>query len=1437
MKEYQGMMGYLKMVISGVGRSLFLWFLGIALTPLIFLGWQSYNSALSAFQNNAEASLFAAIQLKKTYISQFFKEGLKDLEIQASLGANIALLNSLKATDNGDLNQIQNTGGPTSSLDLQDNLNKFAEVNFYRNVFMSDEKGTIFFTTRSGPTRGPNLFNDYPNSSKLARAARRALETGNAVCTDFMQSQNNEGSLTAYLIKSMLDRDEVIVGIMGFELPIDKIDLLVQDPNGLGETGESFLIGSDYLMRSNSRFSNERTVLVHSEKTELTQLWRQGLRIGAKNGKPLVYQNSRGIQVFGMLAPLDELKAINLDWALIAELGMDEVFAPSLVVRNRIVLMIFLATGLALIMVFFATHRIVKPLRQITGWAKRVSAGNLTQPDFNMPKNEIGELQAYFSKVVDNILDATKTCELIAVGNFEQAQKSSEHDRLSLSVSQMVENLRAVVHQANAVAKGDYSTEIHPRSDQDQLGLALKNMTTRLSRLRDNKEFQDWEKAGETELNACMRGEHDLQALCEKIIQFLAVKMKAGVGAIYTLEENRLLQMKGSYAFKKRKSLSNTFKLGEGLVGQAALERKTIHLTSVPDDYVHIESGLGQAAPMEIIATPFFFENEIKGIVELGTFESFAQSEVKFLEKVATDLGISVNTAQSRARMRDLLEQTQRQAEALKKGQEELKSANAYLEEQTSALKQSEAQLQNQQEELQQTNEELEERTEALEIQRDEIKRKNLELERARNEITQKARDLEQTSTYKSQFLANMSHELRTPLNSLLILAQMLQANKDNNLTEKQVNFAKTIYQSGSDLLHLINEILDLSKIEAGQMTIHLESMKIQTFFSGVNRRFDHMAEKKGLSFSVIAEQDAPSQIITDRQRLEQIITNLLSNAFKFTEQGGVSLKVFRPGPQVDLSISGLKHHEAIAFSVEDTGLGIPKDKQMRIFEAFQQADGTTSRKFGGTGLGLSISRELARLLKGELQLKSVHGEGSNFTLYLPVSHPNAPESKDQMQGVVEIKPEQNEDVQSIATPPHQETEEPRPAVEEKTPPGFPLDDRQDIEPNDRCLLIVEDDPKFARIMLNLARERGFKGILAEDGETGLYLADYFRPHAIVLDIGLPRMNGLAVLSRLKDNPDTRPIPVHVVSGFDKDFETRKMGAIGYLSKPASLADIDLAFSKIDSVLDSSVKNLLVIENDPVLKDKILTSIKGKDLKIETVKTGSQALKALKVKAFDALILDFDLPDQQPLSLLETIRADAGIPWLPIIVFTDHPISEDEKSNLDPYVESVVVKPDKIPERILDETILFLHRVEEDLDENQRDILRMIHNKEAIFKDRKILIVDDDMRNVFALTSVLEEKGVHVLVGRNGREGLEKLDANPDAALVLMDIMMPEMDGYEAIRRIRQKEQFKELPIIALTAKAMKTDRRKCIDAGANDYMTKPLDTVKLFSLMRVWLY
>jgi CheY-like chemotaxis protein/CHASE3 domain sensor protein len=948
--------------------------------------------------------------------------------------------------------------------------------------------------------------------------------------------------------------------------------------------------------------------------------------------------------------------------------------------------------------------------------------------------------------------------------------------------------------------------------------LIIRSNLSAIKKAEQESADKNWLLTGSVELNEKVRGEKDDTIIANEAISHLCNYLKAQVGVIYLTTGNQL-QLAGSYAFDIRKQNKKMIEIGEGLLGQAAAEKRLIVFTEVPQDYMLINSGLGHSVPKNVVVLPLVLNDVVRGVVEIGVTRQLGDLDMQLLKIVAENLSVVIAAAQSRKKLKELLEETQRQAEELEAQQEELKQSNEELQEKTGMLERSESELKAQQEELQQSNEELEEKANLLEDQ------KKI-MEGAKMEIETKARELEASSKYKSEFLANMSHELRTPLNSILILSQILTENKSNLLGDKEIQFASNIYNSGSDLLNLINEILDLSKVEAGKMELDINDFPVAEIVDDIDRMFTEVAKSKSIDFEITTDQGLQSLALSsDRQRVGQILKNLLSNALKFTPKGGkITLGISEAGKDVTLRREELRSKpHVIAFSVNDTGIGIPQDKLGIIFEAFQQVDGSTKRKYGGTGLGLSISRELANTLGGEIHVQSEEGKGSTFVLYLP-SHFDVRAVK------------QNSKTLSVK----EKFTERKPVVSEVDIETLPLDegidDRNSITEHSKSILIMEDDPSFAKLLLDFVRERNYKGIIAYQGNTGLSFARHYKPDAIMLDMKLPVMDGVEVLKQLKNDPELRHIPVQVISGYDKKKEGLELGAFDYIRKPVTQEVLWKAFDKIESFVSRKIKHLLVVEDDKLHNNAVKELIGNGDVKCFSAYSGKEAYDTMVASQFDCVILDLGLPDMSGFDLLEMIRKNEELANVPIVVYTGKDLTKEENTRLEKLAKTVVLKTAFSNERLLDEVMLFLHRVESKLPKEKQSIIRKLHRTDEVLRSKKVLIVDDDIRNVYSLTNALEPEGMNCITAENGKEALKALKAN-EFDIVLMDVMMPEMDGYEATREIRKMDKFKKLPIIALTAKAMKGDREKCLSVGMSDYISKPLNVERLLSLMRVWLY
>ncbi len=970
---------------------------------------------------------------------------------------------------------------------------------------------------------------------------------------------------------------------------------------------------------------------------------------------------------------------------------------------------------------------------------------------------------------------------------------------VNLLADNLTNQVRAIAEVATAVTKGDLTRSIQVDASGEVAELK-DNINTMIDNLRlttDRNTEQDWLKTNLARFTGMLQGQRELTAVGRLLLSELAPLVNAQQGVLYQMEAETpgSMMLLSSFA-DPTEGHKETVKVGEGLVGQCALEKRRMLITDLPEATIPVRSGLFKAVPRNVIVLPILFEDRVKAVIELASLNSFTTSHLAFLEQLTSSIGIVLNSIEATMQTEGLLKQSQQLA----------------------------VELQTQQKELQQTNEQLAQKAKQLAEQNAEVERKNQEIEQARGALEEKAKELALTSKYKSEFLANMSHELRTPLNSILVLGQQLADNPDTNLTPKQVEFARTIHGAGTDLLNLISDILDLSKIESGTVSVEAEEVFFGSLIEMVARPFRHEAENRKLAFEVETDPHLARSLVTDSKRLQQVLKNLLSNAFKFTEQGGVRLSVSAVTSGWTARhpiLSGAA--SVIAFEVADSGIGIPADKQRIIFEAFQQADAGTSRKYGGTGLGLAISRELASLLGGEIQLRSTPGKGSTFTLYLPQTYVGPSTS-----------------IVSGTTLPHHgpRLELPASAIPGMEDPTEVLqDDRNNIQPGDAVLLIVEDDVHYASILCDLSREKGFKVLVAIRGAEALALAREFHPTAISLDVSLPDMLGWTVLNHLKQDPATRHIPVQMLT-MDEDWHHGlSHGAFAFVTKPTTTEGLNAAITRIREYSRPRRKRLLVVEDEPAQQLSIEALLGHDDIDVSVVSTGSDALAAAGKEQFDCVVLDLRLPDMTGFELLEKLSQSKSGSELPVVVFTGKDLSPEEDARLHMLARSVIVKDVESPERLLDETALFLHRVVSDLPEEKRNMLDRLHRSDEALVGRKVLIVDDDVRNIFALSSVLERRGMTVLTAGTGREAIATVESTSDLSMVLMDIMMPEMDGYETMQVIRQNPQFRRLPIIALTAKAMKGDREKCLEAGASEYLAKPVNTEQLLSACRMWLH
>jgi len=992
--------------------------------------------------------------------------------------------------------------------------------------------------------------------------------------------------------------------------------------------------------------------------------------------------------------------------------------------------------------------------------------------------------------------------------------------------------IRRMTDLMTRLANHDHSVEIRQLERRDEIGEIARALQV-FKHMAIETAGQTWVKTNVSQIASDLQKAETEREFAEQVTGTLGPLLDCGVGVFYRFdEENQRLRLLGSYGYQQRRHLSTDYALGEGLVGQCAIERKPITLQDVPDDYVRIHSGTGEASPREITVMPLILRDKLLGVIELAGFHHFTEPQRRLLAELLPIAALSLENLGRAIRTQDLLKRTSEQADELRTSEEilrrqqhdlqasneELNAKTHELQEQSQRLLASEEELRVQTEELQASNEELRQKTDTLNQQKH-------VLEQLQRETQEKAEELARASQYKSEFLANMSHELRTPLNSLLILSRSLADNREGNLDGEQVESARIIHDSGSNLLRLINDILDLSKVEAGKMDIVVDDVPLADLERALKRTFNHVAQEKQLGFVVNIDADVPASIRTDGPKLEQVANNLIGNAFKFTHHGSVTVHIGRPSAALSLPPS-MRGKEVVAIAVTDTGIGIPPEKAQKIFQAFEQVDASTSRQYGGTGLGLTISKRMAELLDGDIVLHSDVGHGSTFTILLPVDGPTGANV-------------------STSTTASAATAAARPAVTSALLPETIEDDRESITPGDTVILIVEDDPVFARILADMVRRKGYRVLAAADGESGLQLAGHYRPTGILLDVMLPGMDGWTVIERLKENAATRHVPVHFISAVDEANRGRDLGAVGFLTKPVSREAIGDAFDRLLHFAEGRMRHLLIVDDDADSRAAMRTLLRNDEVTIDEAGSAEEALERMADAVYDCVVLDLGLPGMSGIEFLEKLSAGGRIP--PVVVYSGRELSREESLKLRQYTDSIVIKGARSPERLMDEVSLFLHSIQgatkrpaanpaaKTVTTNAPKVDAVPENSEL--HGRKVLLVDDDMRNLFALSKVLRGWGMQVTMAQDGQKALKALDDSDDIELVLMDVMMPVMDGYDTTRAIRAQPRLAKLPIIALTAKAMRGDREKCLDAGANDYLSKPIDIDKLSSMMHVWLH
>ncbi|MDQ6961709.1 MAG: response regulator [Mariprofundaceae bacterium] len=1294
-------------------------------------------------------------------------------------------------------------------------------MGYYDLFLIEPTEGRVIYSVFKEVDFGTRLKGGPWANTGLAQAYRSAMQLhGNKEVglTDMARYTPSYEAQSIFL-SAAIEHEGTFLGVLVVQIPISEINRVMTnnfnwEKAGGGQTGESYLVGSDLTMRSSSRFHSEDETLFlnHLAQAGVPEKTLKNIQshhdvIGyllvdtpatkaAFKGEVSVgeYEDYRNVSVLAAYTPLN---IPNLNWVLVSEVDAKEAFAAvrsfELSFKQYIMITVSVFIFIALIVGTWFARRLMQPMREVTTQLKLLSQGEVGHDRiFYRGDDEITDLIEAGRKLDRSMQHTIDQSIRIAQGDFSHGlDVCGESDALGQSLLQMNQTLQSLSAMAAEVARGNYNVEIHVQHDKDELRRSLLHMTQSLRESTANAEEQDWLKSCLAEISLNLQGQKEIKPIATMIMQVLPPMLGVSYASFYLWEEElNWLAFQSHYACSGH-DLAQTIKLGEGLTGQCALEKKMIMTEELPSGYLYIQSSLGKVAPQLLIEVPLLADTALIGVIELASVHGLSPIQEKMLKQLSPILGMALQSVQQAWSTEKLLEESRAlteelhaQEEELRLNNDELLAKNKMVEEQRKGLAES---------------------TQSLSI---------------------KAAELERASQYKSDFLSNMSHELRTPLNSLLILSDMLAKNKGNNLSEKQVKFAQTIYGSGIDLLALINDILDLAKVEAGKMVLDPHRFPLRDLTDAMQRDFSHVAEGNHVMFVVELADTAPEMIFSDSMRVKQVLKNLLSNAFKFTSTGEVSLKV------------EVCDAEQICFTVTDSGAGIAQKKLNDIFEAFQQEDGSTSRKYGGTGLGLSICRELSSLLGGGISVQSEQGVGSSFSLVIPISCGiDEPEEKKiphtrKKSIITKIQP-----IQEIEVLDHD-------VSTQDAIPNPMADDRDSITSSDRTIQIIEDDETFSEILQTLVREHGFKAINAMRGDHALSLAHQYVPDAILLDLQLPILDGMSVLDRLKQHPKLKHIPVHIISCMDEESEQRVLnaGALSFVHKPADKSRLDHTINEISAFLEKDICRLLIAEDDPVQQDAMSQLLASNNVELLTASTGQEALDILRQVHVDCMVLDLSLPDMSGEQVLEVIAQEEGHinqgHVLPIIVHTGKDLNVDEVERLQGMSKSIIVKGSYSPDRLLAETSLFLHQLEEDMSKDRQSLINHVREQEVTLAGNVVLLVDDDIRNIYSLSSYLEGHELIIHTARNGLEALSVLERHADKiSLVLMDVMMPEMDGHTATREIRKIKAHQNLPVIALTAKAMKGDREQCIAAGASDYITKPIDTDKLISLMRVWLH
>ena len=1352
----------MKTARRGLARTLFSWFLILSLLPLVIVGSVEYNNAReNIYQSRHEEMSTVSLMLSRQ-IGDYYDDVIVTMHFRSGQAADfLTEIKELQATEKLPMEELL-TSIKYDEVVERYNIKFVDLMRFYGDVIIGDAQGNILYTVGRYSDFGQNLVTGELSDTNFAKSVRKAIKNDERLYSDQEIYLPAGDEKVSFFVMPLVDDRQQPLGFLAAQIwARDDISFILNQNIGINEHVRAYVVGKDKRIRF-----HPESVMFPDKPLSLEPV-NEWLQHFDETGKYIEgherLSGGDSDHGSGLGDGHNHSHSQGYDGAD-SETHEDETIGEDGDVEN------------------FSSHLFIYQNtddQKVIGVSRHIRIGGV--PMVLISEMNYDRAMAPATQFRDQLFIVIGLTALLVLV-------------ISGIITRKITNpVRTMTEWANRVAAGEYSNGevVHQNNEIGVLSHSFQVMTERLQKVSADNELRSWQQNGVASLNETVRGEQSMAELCRNIVTTLCHYLEIPMGAMYVLAGGRHLQMMGSFALSTRRRIGNTFTLGEGLPGQAALEKQSITVL-VPEDYFTIESGLGSGAPNRIFVQPLIYDGDVKGVMEFALLEDLTSRKKAFLDSVVESIAIAINTSQARDRVQELLDKTTQQTEALQKQQEDLRTANEELEHQTNILQESEEELKSQSDELQRANAELEEKSESLFHQKEEIEAKNAEIEESRKQLEQRAQEMEQVSKYKSEFLANMSHELRTPLNSMLILAKMLADNADGHLDEDEQESAQVIHKVGHDLLGLINDILDLSKVEAGKLTFHIEPTSLDGILESMENQFTPLAKDRNLTFEILKKTNTAISLHTDGQRVMQIIKNLLSNAFKFTETGGVKLHVEALPPGPDFVNEQCQQHGAIVLGVQDSGIGIPKEKQGAIFEAFQQADGSTSRKYGGTGLGLSIAREMSQMLGGEMKLFSEEGQGATFSLLLPTI-------TGEMEQIPDSPAHQEESRRESHGQSEQAVEAPVLQVSEGTevePDDSEIEDDRDNLNGERPILVVEDDDEFAKVIYRLAKANGNSCLIAGTGKEAIELSQKYHPRAVILDLGLPDIDGKEVLETLRGQKETGDIPVHVISGRDEDAVIKSLReAENYLIKPVSNKQLETLFESLQET--GKFENILVVDSDPEVGKQVEQFMQDR-CEVVTAGTAAEARKLIKEEKFSSIILELNLPDETGDVLLHSLKEEYGDSLPPVIINTTESIDRERYASLGDASGSMIVKGESSSqERLQDEVCLFLNSVSKPAARRRKPAAKPVAKDDQL-KGRKILLVDDDLRNTFALSKGLQRFEMEITIADNGEMALERLDQDPDLELVLMDIMMPVMDGYEAMKRIRAQELFKDLPIIAL---------------------------------------